>query len=74
MPLTLEAPTWVSLEVFDLNGRRLASPLPERLPAGIHEVAWNGADDHGRPVPSGIYFLRVRVGIETTTRKIVLRP
>jgi len=63
----------VTLRVYDVQGRlvrTLASNLSK--PAGVHEIEWNGADNAGRPVPSGVYFYRLNAGGETLTRKAVL--
>lgn len=65
----------VDLRVFDLAGRlvkTLTSSL--RQAAGLHSLVWNGSDDTGRPVPSGIYFYRLRAGdFEVTKRMVIAR-
>ncbi|MEZ4386256.1 MAG: M14 family zinc carboxypeptidase [Candidatus Krumholzibacteriia bacterium] len=45
--------------VFDLRGRLVKSLVREVLPAGEHAVRWNGRDALGRPVASGVYFVRL---------------
>ena len=42
------------------------------LPPGEHSVLWDGADRFGRPVATGVYLYRLRVGGETETRKMLL--
>jgi len=42
------------------------------MPAGEHRVTWNGLDQGGLPVGSGIYFVKLSAGSEVDTRKIVL--
>nr|HQV30702.1 hypothetical protein [Calditrichia bacterium] len=52
----------VRLEIFDVLGRRLATPLGEgfrTFSAGRHEVRWNGRSQSGAALPSGIYFYRM---------------
>jgi hypothetical protein len=64
----LPVATEVSLEVFDIAGRRVAVPLrPKRLAAGPHSLAF-------RPerLESGIYFARLRAGSFEHTVKMVL--
>jgi hypothetical protein len=39
---------------------------------GEYDVTWNGTNEHGDPVTSGVCFVRVRVGQETLKRKVVL--
>ncbi len=62
------------LAVHDLAGRRLALLLDRELPAGPHEVAWEGRDDRGRALPSGCYLARLEAaGRQRTTRLLLLR-
>jgi hypothetical protein len=46
--------------------------LEEKRAAGEHELAWEGRNDLGQPVPSGVYLLNIRAGEFTHTRKMVL--
>jgi hypothetical protein len=62
----------VSLEIFDVTGRRVARPVAgELLPAGPHGVLWDGRDAAGRAVASGVYFLRLSAGRELRTAKLL---
>jgi len=61
-----------SLVVYDGRGRRVRTLLDGILSPGTHYVTWDGKDFSGTPVPSGIYFYRMRVGEFTTIRKMVL--
>lgn len=61
-----------SLEVFDLAGRRLRTLAAGRLAAGTHQRTWDGRDDHGRAVASGIYLIRLRGSDFVETRRVVL--
>ena len=42
------------------------------MPAGRNQVVWNGCDDRGRPVGSGVYFYRLVSGEERLAGKMVL--
>jgi flagellar hook assembly protein FlgD len=63
----------VRLEVYDATGR-----LVRVLRDGVVEQAaarmavWDGTDDGGRPVASGVYFYRLEAGEFTETRSMVL--
>jgi hypothetical protein len=62
----------VRLEVFAVSGRRVRTvPLGPR-PAGTHSFVWNGLDDRGAPVPSGVYFVRVSCGGSTAAQKLLV--
>jgi hypothetical protein len=50
----------VSLEIYDVTGRRVRSIDCGRQIAGDHSAPWDGTDDSGLPVPPGIYFVRSR--------------
>jgi hypothetical protein len=64
----------VSLEVFDVAGRRVAALLSgERVAPGSHTVRWSGRDDRGRRVAAGVYFARLVTTDGERTRKIVRR-
>lgn len=66
----------VSLTVFDISGRLIASLVPHSQvqTAGLHTVHWNSRDDRGKPVPAGIYFCRLSVaGNSDAERLVVLR-
>ena len=69
----LAAASPVRLEIFDAAGhvvRHLESSTS--MPAGVHEVRWNGRDDAGATVPSGVYLYRLRAGAFQQTRRAVL--
>ena len=64
----------VSLVVFDVGGRRVRGLLEGWLPAGEHAVAWDGLDDSGRSLPSGLYFYRLRTeGFEGVQKMVLVR-
>lgn len=60
------------VEVFDLSGRRVKTLVSGFVPAGVHEVTWDGLDDRGVPVSSGVYFYRLRAGDALETKRMVL--
>lgn len=57
--LALPAEGRVRLIAYDARGRRVRTLVNGALPAGYHEVAWNLADDGGRALASGRYFVRL---------------
>ncbi|MCC6348226.1 MAG: lamin tail domain-containing protein, partial [Candidatus Eisenbacteria bacterium] len=67
----LPAPSRVRLSVMDLQGRVLANLVDGVLPAGRHEVVWNGVADGG-PAPPGLYFVRFEAPGHRFARNVVL--
>ncbi len=63
---------FVSLKVFDVLGREVAALVNEMSRPGVHTVQWDGKNDRGEPVSSGIYLYQLRAGSSVTTRKMVL--
>ncbi len=62
----------VRLDVLDLDGRLVRNLAAGSLPAGWHEVVWNGRTAAGRPAASGVYVYRLRAGGVEQTRRMVL--
>ncbi len=62
----------VTVTVFDVSGRQVRTLLHGMQEAGVKTVTWNGLDDAGQAVSSGVYYYRVEAGVEVATRKMVL--
>lgn len=63
--LALPAAGDVSLEIYDVQGRRVVTMASQPMAEGCHDVFWNGADASGTPVASGMYFVRVQMDGQT---------
>jgi hypothetical protein len=59
--LALPAQGQVSIEIYDVLGRRVVTLLHGQKEAGYHDLTWQGTDSHGVPVGSGVYFCKVKV-------------
>jgi hypothetical protein len=64
--LVLTSPTDVFLDVFSLSGDRIHSVIVENAVGGV-SLFWDGTNDAGRPVASGLYLCKLSVG---TTEKV----
>jgi len=60
------------LSVYNVKGQLVRSLVNEDRGFGSHSVVWNGMDDNGNTVPSGIYFYRLSTDNHTETRKMML--
>ena len=62
----------VELAVYSAAGRLVATLVDRAVPAGPHAVSWNGLDDAGAPVASGVYFFRLTQNGESVSVKGVM--
>ncbi len=62
----------VSLAIHDLAGRRVRRLTHARAEAGSHRAVWDGRDDAGRRLPSGVYRARLAVAGRVAERRLVL--
>jgi hypothetical protein len=69
---TLSQSGFVSLNIYDLLGRRIRTLVSENLSPGYKSVFWDGKNDSGKEVSSGIYFYQLRVGDFSEAKKLVL--
>jgi hypothetical protein len=64
--------TNVRLAVYDVNGALVRTLANEKRAAGPYTVTWDGRDEHGTTVASGVYFYKLDAGSFTQTKKMVL--
>jgi flagellar hook assembly protein FlgD len=62
----------VDLDIYDIRGALVQRLVRGVLPAGRHERVWDGTDHGGRQVPGGVYFVQMRAGALSQTRKVLL--
>jgi probable HAF family extracellular repeat protein len=64
----------VTVSLFDVMGRLIATPVDDVRSAGDHEVVWDGRTRSGHPIPSGVYFVRLSTsGFVTSSRLVLVR-
>jgi hypothetical protein len=62
----------VHIAIFDASGRRVRDLLRGPAAPGAHAVPWNGRDDHGRAVKSGVYIVRIEAEGHTLASRVVV--
>jgi len=62
----------VMLRIYDVRGNEIRTLVSGVMPFGSHTVTWNGADDRGRAVSSGVYFYRIEAEEFAATHKMML--
>lgn len=61
----------VTVTIYDTAGRRVRGLLDETREAGRHALTWDGHDDGGRALRSGVYFYEVEAAGQRLTRKML---
>jgi flagellar hook assembly protein FlgD len=62
----------VTLKIYNVEGRLVRDLIDRTMPAGRHEVTWDGRDATGARVTSGVYFYKFAAGTFTAERKMVV--
>jgi hypothetical protein len=68
----LPGPGKVNIKVYNSAGQLIRELREGRQPAGVHSMHWNGQDDSGRRVASGVYLVRLESNGQTATGKLLL--
>ena len=72
----IQTSSFVILDIYNIKGQKvkqLVSNSANQLSAGQHSVVWNGTDDSGKPVSSGVYFYQLKLDNEIIdSRKMLL--
>ncbi len=62
----------VELAVYNINGQKVRTLVSEEMEADNHKVTWNGKDDRGNSVSSGVYFYRLQTSEVSQTKKMLM--
>jgi len=68
----LPAETAVDLNIYNIRGQIVKTLVSKVLPAGHHEVVWDGKNSAGEDVSSGVYFYRLSAGEFSESRKMIM--
>ena len=64
--------SFVTLRVYNVKGKLISTLATREYSPGRHWVTWDGTNDRGRIVSSGMYFYRITVGNNTSARKMIM--
>ncbi len=62
----------VTLDIYNLLGQKVRTMVDEPFSAGEHKIVWNGRDDSGDEVASGVYFYRLKTNLGIVSRKMIM--
>lgn len=71
IPFEISSSAFVTVNVYDLLGREIRSLINQEFSAGTYSVRWNGQNDNGQPMPSGMYFVRMTALTPQASRNVV---
>ena len=69
---SIPATARVTLGIYNMLGEKIKTLLDDTVAAGEHSINWNGTNDSGKRVSSGIYLIRLSSGENNQMRKMVL--
>ena len=67
----LSKPAYACIRIYDILGQEIATLLNENLESGMHSVTFDGTDNDGRKMPSGIYLYQLEVENFIRTKRLV---
>ena len=70
--LTTENTESTELIIYNLKGQKVKTLVNEKMDTGIHQVIWSGDDENNKPVSSGMYLYKLKNGIYSSTKKMIL--
>lgn len=62
----------VEFSIYNIKGQKVKTLINNKLAEGKHNITWNGTDDFGKLVSSGIYLYRINAGNQTEVMKMLL--
>jgi len=62
--------TQVVLKVYNIFGQEVRTLVNARQSAGVNSVVWDGRDESGKEVSSGVYIYRLQAGVSVQSRKL----
>ncbi|MBL7026546.1 MAG: endonuclease [Candidatus Marinimicrobia bacterium] len=63
---------FIQIQVYDIQGELIATPLQKNVAAGTYSVTWDGTNQSGEPQPSGIYLVKLSNSLESLFQRITL--
>ncbi len=71
IPFSLDKSSKTKLTVYDINGQKVRELAESFFSAGLHSVLWNGLDDSGQQVASGLYFVRLSADSRNECQRVM---
>lgn len=62
----------IKIEIYNIKGQKIKTLVKDKLESGLYSTVWNGKNEYGFNVSSGIYFCKLKSGNQETMRKMIL--
>jgi len=72
IPFKLNRSSQITLNVYNVQGKRVKTLVSGNLNPGEHSIKWNGKDAHNSEVSSGIYFIQMYDKVNISSQKLLL--
>jgi flagellar hook assembly protein FlgD len=72
MKYYLPKPNQVKVEIYDVLGQKVKTLINQPQNSGMHQVVWNGRDENGNSVSSGVYIYNLTSGNYSASKKLLL--
>ncbi len=69
---SVKEPAQTVIDIYNVKGQKIKTLVNSMMSPGNHTVQWNGNDENGNPVSSGVYYYKMRSGKYSNTRKMLL--
>jgi len=63
---------FVSLDIFNIKGQKIRTLLNQYMNSGVHDINWDGKDDKGKTISSGVYFYQLNTKELSETKKMIM--
>ncbi len=70
--LNVSSSVSITLKIYNVLGQEVETLVDEWQPTGDYRAIWNGKDDYGREVATGIYFYQLKAGNQGKTKRLLL--
>lgn len=72
--ISYQIPIWchVEIKIYNIVGQEIRTLLDEKRDAGYHQIAWNGRDNSGQKVGTGIYIYQLKAEKFIISKKMIL--
>jgi len=68
----LKSSSQISITIYDVQGKQVRVLSNDHRQIGTHTIKWDGLNENGSQVPSGVYFIRISAGNETLNHRIIM--